>query len=134
MMIVIINNFITFFTIGSYIQLIIQGSTLQKKNIIYLSSIIIIFQFYIFSICLIFPAYKEMKAIFKESTGMQEGGALLNNNDPEMNRNYNRINQQQPQNQIQNQSSSAQIGSSNANQNIRPGNFVPFGGNGQRLD
>jgi hypothetical protein len=123
-MIVIINNFITFFTIGAYIQLIIQGSTLQKDKIIYLCSIIIIFQFYIFAICMVFIAYREMKAVFKESNGIQGEGALLNNNDPEINRNPNRINQQQP----------LPSGNLNANPNNRPANFVPFGGSGQRLD
>jgi hypothetical protein len=113
-MIVIINNFITFFSIGSYIQAVIQGSKLSKNNVIYLSTIIVIFQFYIFAICIVFPAYKEMKAIFRSSNNIQ--GGLLNNNDLE----------------IRQQRSSPSIAPSNSNN--RPANFVPFGGNGQRLD
>ena len=70
-MFVILNNIFSFFLIGSIIQAIIQGSALSNKNVEFLCVNIFIFLFYIFAIVLVFPAYKEMKAIFIEAANSQ---------------------------------------------------------------
>lgn len=70
-MIVIINNFISFFLIGAYIQAILQGAVLNSSHILFLCINIFIFLFYAFAVVIVFPAYREMKAVFMESVGLR---------------------------------------------------------------
>ena len=125
MMIIIINNLLAFFLIGAYVQAVLQGAVLTSSNILFLCINIFIFLFYSFAIFIVFPAYKEMKAIFLESAGAALSGNAGVNNDMESNlrpSNYNqvsgRVNSQDPNLQ------SGQSGNNNNN------NFVPFGGRG----
>jgi len=120
--IVLINNLISFFLIGAYVQAIIQGSTLAKEHVIFLCITIFIFLFYSFAVVIVFPAYKEMKAIFYESVGAVARG----NNDTEANlrqNNYNNISSIPQNNNNQDLN----------NQEQNHHNFVPFSGRGVQL-
>jgi len=115
-MIVMINNFTSFFLIGAYVQAIIQGAVLNNKHVLFLCVYTFIFLFYSFTIAIVFPAYKEMKAIFVESTSN-----LRRSNDMEENLgpgNYNNVSER-------NENLNQQVGNNQ--------NFVPFSGRGVQL-
>jgi len=118
-MIIIINNLISFFNIGAYLQAILQGAVLNNSNIFNLCINIFIFLFYSFAIIIVFPAYKEMKAIFLVSAAAAQSGNARNN-DLEANLRPNGNNNQ-------NQGQARNVQPSQVNNN---NNFVPFGGRG----
>lgn len=113
-LIVIINNLVSFFFIGALLQAMIQGEKLENTALLFLCVNIFIFLFYSFAVIIVFPAHKEMKAIFFES---RAAGA---NGDMEAN--------------LRNQHNNNNNVASNPNQDQqRNSSFVPFSGRGVQL-
>jgi len=125
MMIIIINNLTSFFLIGGYNQAILQGAVLNNSHILFLCIYIFIFLFYSFAVVIVFPAYKEMKAIFLESASARIAG----NNDMESQLRPSNQNQASGRVNIQNQNQGQNPQASNNNNN----NFVPFAGSGMQV-
>lgn len=122
-MFIIINNLISFFLIGAYVQAVIQGAVLNSSHILFLCINIFIFLFYSFAVIIVFPAYKEMKAIFFESAG---AAIAERNNDMESHLRPSNNNQASGRVINQGQSHNASAGNNN-------NHFVPFSGRGMQL-
>lgn len=115
---IIIRLFTVFFSLGTFIQLVIIKTTSEFDSKTYGILGIITFEFFlhIFSIIVIFPIYKELKAHFIEQGGL--GGQVGPNYQPHADQENQVANNQQPE-------------SSNSNSNFRAfqGRGVALGGN-----
>lgn len=132
-MIVIINNLISFFLIGAYIQAITQGAVLKTSHVLFLCMNIFIFLFYSFAVVIVFPAYKEMKAVFMQSVGAV--GAARPEGDLEANprsagsNNFNSAAAAAPINFNNGLGSRTNVNAADAVQS-QEDSFVPFAGRG----